>query len=321
MPIARVVPTQNTGIPAASQALLIEEIVEGLTMDVMRRESYLGKIANTEALKKLEQFGDQITFRVLNPPPIQPYYANMDLVPTVTTGTNFTVQVNNAFYAYPTLDIVDIKEINLPLMSQIARMMADAMAENEYLVVVAGLITTVYGAPTMVYEGQTPGTVAYNPPVPNYVSSTDRTDPDYIINQFLAARKAYNQMAIPRKGRYAMVNSDVEQILLQSDQFTYQINGERNAKMIEDGDFSMRVAGFDIIVTDAIPTATYGGVSNICQGVLGHVNGLGFVRQIMETDINFKMQTKAGRACRTFDVFGYGLSDSRYMGAFPLKVA
>jgi hypothetical protein len=41
----------------------------------------------------------------------------------------------------------------------------------------------------------------------------------------------------------------------------------------------------------------------------------------METDINFKMQTKMGRACRQLDVFGFGLSDSRLMGALPLKVA
>jgi len=321
MAISRTVPAAPTGIPAASQTLLIEEIVEGLAMDVMRRESFLGKIANTEALKKLENFGDQITFRVLNPPTISPYLVNMDIVPEQITGSNFAVTVNNAFYAFPTIDPIDVKEINLPLMSNIARMMADAHAENEYLVVIAGLITTIYSAAVMTYEGQTPGTVAYNPTVPTYVASTDRTENDYIINMFLSARKAYNQMAIPRKGRYAIVNSDVEQILLQSDQFTYQINGEQNRKAIEDGDFGLRVAGFDIIVSDAIPTATYAGVSNVCQSILGHQNGLGFIRQLMETEINFKLQTKFSRGARQLDVFGFGLSDSRYMGALPIKVA
>jgi len=322
MAVGRTVPTANTGIPAASQALLIEEIVEGLAMDVMRRESFLGRIANTEAMKKLENFGDQITFRVLNPPAISAYTINMDIVPETVNGTNFTVTVDNAFYAFPTIDPIDIKEINLPLMSNLARMMADAHAENEYLTVVAGLITTVYGATVMSYEGQVPGTIAYSPNVPTFVSSTDRTNTqEYIINQFLSARKAYNQLAIPRKGRYALVNSDVEQILLQADQFTYQINGEQNRKAIEDGDFGLRVAGFDVIVTDVIPTATYSGVSNICQGILGHQNGLGFIRQLMETDINFKMQTKFSRGMRQLDVFGYGLSDSRYMGCLPLKVA
>jgi hypothetical protein len=322
MAITRTVPSAATGIPAASQTTLIEEIVEGLAMDVMRRESFLGKIANTEAMKKLESFGDQITFRVLNPPTVSPYLVNMDIVPEQITGTNFNVTVNNAFYAFPTIDPIDVKEINLPLMSNIARMMADAHAENEYLVVVAGLIATVYSASVMSYEGQVPGTVAYNPPVPTFVSDTDRTNTQgYIINQFLSARKAYNQLAIPKKGRYAMINSDVEQILLQSDQFTYQINGEQNRKAIEEGDFGIRVAGFDIIVTDAIPTATYAGVTNVCQGILGHQNGLGFIRQLMETEINFKLQTKFSRGARQLDVFGFGLSDSRYMGALPLKVA
>ena len=80
-------------------------------------------------------------------------------------------------------------------------------------------------------------------------------------------------------------------------------------------------AGFDIIVTDEITTGTYGGQSNIAQCVLGHQNGLGFIRQLMETDVNFKLQTKFSRGIRQLDVFGYGLSDSRLMGALPIKVA
>ena len=322
MAITRTVPSQNTGIPAASQALLIEEIVEGLAMDVLRRESYLGVIANTQAMKKLENYGDQITFRVLNPPTVLPYAANMDIVPELVTGNNFTVTVNQAFYCYPTIDPIDLKEINLPIASEIARMMADTHAENEYLTVIAGLISTVYAASTMAYEGQVPGTVAYNPAVPSFVASTDRTNvSDYIINMFFNARKVYNQMAVPKKGRYAIVNSDVEQILLMSDQFTYQVAGRGNVQMIENGDFGLRVAGFDIIVSDAIPTATYGGQSNIAQCILGHKSGLAFVRQLMETEINFKLQTKMSRGSRSLDVFGFGLNDSRMFGALPVKVA
>jgi hypothetical protein len=313
-------PSPDTGVTDAAKALLIENVVEGLTFDILRRESFLGRISNTEALKALENFGDTITFRVLNPPSISAYVVNQDLVPQTTAGTNFSITVDNAYYGYPTLDPIDIKQINVPLMSRLAKMLADAHAENEYAVVVAGLMTTVYAASEMAYHGQTPGTVFYNPTTPTAVAQTDRTDGDYIIKQFLKARKRANQMAVPRKGRYAMVNSDVEEILLNSDQFTYQISGNQNAKAIEDGEFGMRVAGFDIIVTDEITTGTYDGQSNIAQCVLGHVNGLGFIRQLMETDVNFKMQTKFGRACRQLDVFGYGLSDSRLMGALPIKV-
>ena len=92
-------PSPMTGVTDAAQPLLIEQIVEGLTMDIMRRESFLGKIANTEALKKLENFGDTITFRILNPPPIMPYIMNMDLVPTATSGTNFSFSVLIVAYA------------------------------------------------------------------------------------------------------------------------------------------------------------------------------------------------------------------------------
>jgi hypothetical protein len=314
-------PSPDTGLTDAGQLLLIENIVQGLTFDVLRRESFLHRIANTEALKPLEQFGQTITFRVLNPPAVKAYVVNQDLVPDTIGGTNFSVTVDRAYYVFPTLDPIDIKQINAPLLEKTAKNMADAHAENEYQVVVAGLVAMVYAATAMVYHGQTPGTVFYQPAVPTSVAATDRTDADYIIKQFIAARKAANKLAIPKKGRYCMVNSDVEEILLNSDQFTYQISGTQNAKAIEDGEFGMRVAGFDIIVTDEIPTGTYGGQSNIAQCVLGHQNGFGFIRQIMETELNFKMQTKFSRGNRQLDVFGFGWSDSRYFGGMPIKVA
>jgi len=315
-------PTVDTGLDATSQGKLIEQIVEGLAMDVLRRESFLGKIANTKALKKLENFGDTITFRVLAPPTVSQYVIDQQLVPQVITGTNFSITVNQAWYTYFTVDPIDIKEINVPLMEETARQMALGHSQNEYSVVVAGLIALVYAANVMSYLGQVPGTIAYSPTVPTSVSSTSRADADYIIKYFIAARKAYNKLAIPRAGRYAMINSDVEEILLNSDQFTYWVSGEGNKVAIEQGDFGMRVAGFDCIVTDEIPTATtYGGQANIAQCVLGHVNGLGFIRQLQETDLNFKLQTSFDRASRQLDVFGFGLSDSRLMGAMPLKVA
>lgn len=315
-------PTPDTGVDATSQGKLIEQIVEGLAMDVLRRESFLGKIANTKALKKLESFGQSITFRVLNPPTVGQYVIDQDLVPQVIGSNNFTISVDQAWYTFFTIDPIDIKEINVPLMEETARQMALGHAQNEYSVVTAGLIALVYAASVMSYLGQVPGTVAYNPTVPTSVASTSRTDPDYIVKQFITARKAYNKLAIPKAGRYCMINSDVEEILLNSDQFTYWVSGETNKKEIENGDWGMRVAGFDCIVTDEIPTAsTYGGQSNIAQCVLGHINGLGFIRQLQETELNFKLQKSFDRASRQLDVFGYGLSDSRLMGAMPIKVA
>lgn len=314
-------PSPDRGVSTSSQAALIENIVEGLAMDVLRRESFLGKIANTKALKKLEQFGDTITFRVLNPPTVGQYVVDQDTVSQRVTGTNFNVTVDQAWYTQFVADPIDIMEINLPLMEELARQMALAHASNEYSVVVAKLLVATYGATVMSYLGQVPGTIAYAGTVPTNVASTTRTDPDYIIKSFLAARKAYNKLAIPKAGRYAMVNSDVEEIILNSDQFTYWVSGEGNKPAIEEGDFSMRVAGFDIIVTDEIPTTTYSGQTNIAQCILGHANGFGFVRQLQETELAFKLQNSFERASRQLDVFGAGFSDSRLFGSLPIKVA
>ena len=313
--------TNANGLLTASQPFLIENVVEGLTMEIMRRESLLNRICNTQAMKKLTEFGQQVTFRVLNPPPVHAYTVNQTLSVDTTSGTNFSLTVDNAFYTFPVIDPIDLKQINVDLMGNLARVMADAHAENEYAVVIAAMISSIYGATQMAYHGQTPGTIAYGPAVPSAIATTDRTDDDYIIKAFLTAQKRYFQMGVPKKGRYALVNSDVYEILLLSDQFTYNVSGEGNRKGIEDGDATMRVAGFDIHVTDEIPTTTYGGQTNIAQCILGHQNGAAFVRQLMETEIGFKMQTQMGRAMRQLDVFGFGLSDSRLMGSLPIKVA
>ena len=319
--ISRSGATTYGGVTDGTQPYLIENVVEGLAMEIMRRESLLNKICNTQAMKKLTEFGQMITFRVLNPPAVSAYTVNSQMTVETTTGTNFSLTVDNAWYTYPVIDEIDLKEINIDLLGNLARIMADAHAENEYSVVIASMITAIYGATQMAYHGQTPGTIAYGPSVPTSAVSTDRTDDDYIIKYFLAAQKRYNQMAVPKKGRYALVNSDVEEILKLSDQFTFNISGEGNRKVIEDGDASMRVAGFDIYVTDEIPSTTYGGQTNIAQCILGHQNGAAFVRQLMMTDIGFKMEKQMGRAMRQLDVFGFGLSDSRLMGNLPIKVA
>ena len=314
-------PSPDSGLTDAGQLLLQHNAVaQGLTFDILRRESFLSQISNTEALAPLEKYGQTITFRVLNPPAVKAYIMNQKLVPDTIGGTNFSVTVDRAYYVYPTIDKIDLKQVDIPFLQSTAKSMADAHLENEYQVVVAGLVTMVYAASEMVYHGQIPGTVFTNPAVPTSAITTDRTDADYIIGYFLKARKAANKMGVPKRGRYAMINSDVEEILLKSDQFTYNISGNQNAKAIEAGEFGLKIAGFDIIVTDEIPTGTYGGQSNIAQCVLGHKNGLGFIRQISETNIAFDVPETFQKGSTQLDVFGFGWSDSRYFGAMPLKI-
>lgn len=314
-------PSPDTGVTDAGQLAWIQDVVEGLAFEQMRRESIIDRIANTDAMSALEKFGQSITFRVLYPVDVKAYVINQDLVPDTISGTSFSLTVDHAYYAFPTLDPIDMKQINLPLMQQIAKNLADAHKENEMDVIIPGLLTAIYAATAMDYHGQVPGTVCYQPDTPTVAASKDRTDDSYIIAQFIAARKAVKKKlgSFP-KGMFVVINSDVEEILLNCDQSTFQVSGESNRKAIEDGDFGMKVAGFDLIPTDAIASGTYDGQTNICQGFIGHKRGLGFIRQLMETDINFKMWTKFSRGCRQLDVFGYGFSDSRYFGALPIKV-
>ena len=311
------------GLDATGQGNLIEQIVGGLTYDKMYRESFLSRIANTEALKALEKFGDQITMRVIKPGAVRAYTVNADAVPDNTTGDKFTINVDRAFYSFTMLDIVDEKQINLPLMQKIAERFAADHAEKEYTEVVASIITTIYGATVMAaYGEQVPGHIYFKPATPSAAATTTRADANYIIKKFLAARKAANRLGVPRKGRFALVNSDVEEILLNCDQFVYNTSGESNKKAIEDGEFGIKVGGYDIIVTDEIPTTgTYDTQTNIAQCVLGHADGFGFVRQISETDIGFKMERRFGRAARQLNVYGFGFNDTRLWGTLPVKVS
>ena len=310
----------GTGVTDASQPYILENIVEGLAMDVLRRESMIDKICNTNAMRKLTEYGQSVTFRVLNAPSVKAYVINQDMVYDETSGVNFTLTVDNAFYAFPIIDGVDLKQINLPLVQELSRMIADAHKEKEYQVVVADMITSIYGASAMSYLGQTPGTVFYSPTTHTQAASTDRTDSDYIINYFLAAQKAARRLLGKQRGMYALVNGDVWEILAKSDQMTNNISGGSNKGVIEQGnDNGMVIAGFEIIVTDEIPTATYDGQTNIAKCIIGHKNGAAFCRQLMDTKI-IEPEKRTGKALRSLDVFGFGLSDSRLMGALPIKV-
>lgn len=313
----------TNGLTDAAQAELVENIVAGLTYDKMYRDSFLTKITNTENLKPLEAYGDTITFRVLLPGTVRAYTVNSDITPDTVGGDNFSVSVDRAFYTFQTLDAIDLKQINLPMMQKLADRLAADHLEKEYQEVIAAIITTLYAATAMAaYGEQTPGRIYYKPTTPTAAATTTRTDATYIIKQFLKARKAANKMGVPKKGRFAIVNSDVEEILLNSDQVTYNISGNQNAKAIEDGEFGMKVAGYEILVSDEVPTAaTFDTQTSIAQCLVGHSNGLGFIRQLTETDVNFKMERRFGRGCRQLNVFGFGFSDTRLWGTLPIKVA
>lgn len=313
----------EVGVDNTSQGKIIENVVAGLTFDKLWRESYLSRIANNNTMKPLEAFGDTITWRLIKAGTVRPYTVNTEVTPEATSGDKFSATVDRAFYTYQVLDAVDLKQINVLRLEDLAQRLADDHAENEYKEAISFLITTITGATAMAaYGEQTPGRIYYKPATPTAAATTTRTDANYIIKQFLKARKKANQLGIPKKGRFALVNSDVEEILMNADQFTYNVSGQTNAKAIEDGEFGMRIAGYDIIVSDEIPTAgTYDTQTNIAQCILGHQQGFAFCRQITETDINFKMERRFGRGCRQLNIFGFGLSDSRLMGFLPIKVA
>lgn len=311
------------GVTDASQLYLIaNRISQALAMDVLRRESMLDRICNTNALAPLTAYGQSLTFQILNPIEISQYTINEEMTADQMEGTNFTITVDNAYYGYTTLDNVDEKQLgNIPLLSKISQMLADSHKENEYQVVISELITEIYGATAMTYLGQVPGTIFYSPTTPTQAVTTDRTDPEYIIRKFTSAQVAANKLGVPKQGRYAICPSEVLEIVKLSDQFTYNISGNSNKSVIEDGNGQIRVAGFDIYECDFVPVTTYDGQTDIAQCILGHKNGAAFCRQLMDTRIGFELEKQAGRGVRQLDVFAFGLSDSRLMGALPLKLA
>lgn len=327
----------------------IPQVWTGLVMELFWENSILAKICNTDIEEPIKRGGGEAIIRQRPPITINDWIVNQDLQFSPLADTAITIPIKYAKYAAAQLDSVDIAQMDLDLMQIVAEDMNNQHMETETNVVIQALTAQLianlntatagvnYGVENIVAPGADPvnrykGTVYLNTSASTptrYNSSNFTPDPNYIVRQITHARTILNRKRVPMAGRFLIVPPIVEDMLILSDQATWNVSGKVD-KVVEEGEYGLRVAGFDIIVSNFITQTTFdagvgaGGQADAGNWtgypcLMGLKKGYAFARQITEVDIGFDMAFKTfGKGLKTLNVFGAGISNWSASGILGL---
>ena len=146
--------------------------------------------------------------------------------------------------------------------------------------------------------------------------TTVSTDANYIINGLANLRTSFNRRRAPKIGRYVIVAPEVEDILLRSDAFRYDVSGRENTAITQ-GAFGINVMGFDIFPSEYVPQTA----PNIYTCIVGVKDAFTFARQLTEVSVGIELQDYYGKGIKALNVFGFALTQPDGMGLWKVKVA
>lgn len=123
-----------------------------------------------------------------------------------------------------------------------------------------------------------------------------------VYDVFKAARRELNRKNVPDAGRVAIINSDLEDPLLDYDsKFTEADKIGTNRAVLEAT--IGRLLGFNIIRTDHLP----GNLTDQAQAVFGHINSMAFVDQIQKSEA-MRAENSFSDRLRGLHVYGGGVT-------------
>lgn len=298
----------------APQSLLndtawIEEVWDGMFLERWYAESPIPRICNTKTLDKIKSVGQIINFRIEPEASVVPHVKDQPIAWQTMKADKRQISVDFAYSGAHRLDRQDKTQLgSLPVMQKIANSLTKKHAEKEAEVFFSSI-----------------GLMNFNPLNAVDLSASaaitgTRGTVNYAISQIASMRTKFNRRRAPKKGRFLVVPPEVEELLIQSDQATFNINGEGNKKAIEDGEYGVRVCGFDIIVSEFVPgdglsTAT------AFKCLAGFNGAIGFGRQVTEMESGIKLQDYYGEGIRALNTFGFGPLYPDGIGLWTCKIA
>jgi len=273
-------------------------------------ENLLPKITNSRTKSAIEQPGQNIVFLSEPEAQVVPYLRDEPINWTTMKPERTSITVDYAYISAHKLDIVDEYEIKLPLLSKIAAGMGKKHSEKELEVFMTVVPALSFLAKNIVGIGATYNTVTG-------VSTGTRTSGiNYIVNQLVRLRTIFNRARVPKAGRYIVVSPEVEELLIASDQATYNISGKQG-KEIEDGEWGIKVAGFEILVSEFVPGD--GSAGNPYKCLVGIPEAIGFGRRIQKTELNVQLQDYVAKGHRSLNYFGFGALNLKGLGLLKVQ--
>lgn len=312
----------------------VPQIWTGLVMEKFWENSVLAKICNTDIEEPIRRGGGEAIIRKRPPVVTNPWLVNQDLAFDASTDDAITIPIKFARYAAKRIDAVDMAQMDLDLLDIYAEDMNNQLMEDEMADVITSLTTqliTAIGTDAEYVSAPGTGTIDRTKAsiYLDYTNiSASRSSADYIVAQIAKMRTLFNRKRLPQAGRFLLVPPAVEEVLILSDQATWQISGKENVQ-VEQGEYGFKVAGFDIIVSNFVTTQTFdpdaGGAAASFTGfccLAGVKKGFAFARQVMEADFGFDLgYLSFGKGMKLLDVYGCGISNWTAAGILGLKVA
>lgn len=210
----------TTFIPEVWAARLLEHYTRNLVFGSLVNRNYEGEIS---------QYGDTVHINSIEDVTVKDYTPNTDIEnPEQLTTTDQTLMINHGKYYNFYVDDVDKVQARGDLMDAAMRNAARLLAED----------TEDYIASTIVSEAGIK------------TGLTGAVNKDNVYAAIIAIKTALDKENVPREGRWLVVPSQVEGLLLQND-LIIRSNGQRDRNDLTGGAVAM-VAGFQLHCSNAL---------------------------------------------------------------------
>lgn len=280
----------------------INDVWDGMFLDRWYAESVIPKLTNTRIQEKIKSVGQQMHFRIEPEATVTPHIKDMPIQWSAVKAEKRSLSVDYAYSAAHRMDDQDLAQLSeLPVMERVASSITKKHAEKEHEVFFSAVPLLSFNPLNVVNTGAA-------------VTGT-RGSANYVINQLAKMRTLFNRRRAPKVGRYVVVSPEVEELLITSDQTTFNISGQPT-KAIEDGEWGIRVCGFDVVVSEFVVGTGAAGNPFLC--ICGCKEAIGFGRQVTKMETNIQLQDFYGKGVRALNSFGFGLLYPDGMGLWTV---
>lgn len=279
------------------------EIWSALTLERWYAEGMIPKICNTDYEGEIKGAGQLVHIRWDPEATISPYVKDTPIQWQDVADEKTTFTIDYAYSAAHKIDKIDLKQMDIGVVSKLATAINKKFEEKENELLFNALPLMSFNPLNLVDKSGS-------------TQSPLSSSADYIINGLTSLRTAFNRRRMPKAGRWVAVAPEVEDILLRSDIVRYDVMGKPN-ETIQSGEFGLRIAGFDILVSEFVPQSA----ANIFSCPAGIKKAVTFARQLVDVSVGIDLQDYHGKGMKALNVFGFTLLRPDALGLWKVKVA
>lgn len=279
------------------------EIWSMLTLERWYAEGLIPKICNTDYEGEIRDRGQLVHIRWDPEAIITPYVKDTPIQWMDVADEKDTFTIDYAYSAAHKIDKIDLKQMDIGVITKLSSAINLKFEEKENELLFNAMPSFSFNPLNLVDKSAN-------------LQSPLSSSTDYIINGLTALRTAFNRRRCPKMGRYVVVAPEVEDILLRSDVVRYDVMGKVN-ETIQSGEFGLRIAGFDILVSEFVPLAA----ANVYSCPAGVKKAVTFARQLVDVEVGIPLQDYHGKGMKALNVFGFKLLRPNGFGLWKCKVA